>query len=183
MHNPMKKTDIEALLLRGIQGAEMTESQINAERLSEVMAMLAAKTEVRGDCLLWTGYTQPNGYGWINCGNLHIAAHRAALILGGVAIPAGMDVCHRCDVRNCVKPSHLYVGTRRQNMADCSDRKRHNKPKGEDHWRAKLSAADVASLRAQRAAGKTLTSLASSFDVHHSTVLRIARGEYRKEVA
>lgn len=157
---------------------------ILTERLSEVEARLAANSAPQANgYVLWIGYTQPNGYGYINIGDFHIAAHKAALIFSGVAVPAGMDTCHRCDVRNCVNPAHLYVGTRRQNMADCTARGRHNKPRGEAHWCAKLTAAEVGALRARRAKGETVVSLAASFGIHHATVSRIARRVWRTEVS
>lgn len=155
---------------------------------SEVLAKAAAKLRANvvrsdGGCLLWTGYTQPNGYGWVNVAGLKIAAHRLAMILAGIALPPDMDACHRCDVRNCVEPAHLYVGTRRQNMADCTARGRHNKPVGAAHWRAKLSDTEVTELRRRRALGETTTSIAEAFGINTGTVSRIARGLWRGEVA
>lgn len=135
------------------------------------------------ECWLWSGYTQPNGYGWVNVYGLRISAHRLALINSGVDVPDGMDACHRCDVRNCVNPAHLYAGTRSENMADCSARGRHNKPIGERHWRAKLTAAQVADLRRQRQAGVRVAALAAAFGINTGTVSRIARGIWRTEVA
>jgi len=158
--------------------------KLKTERLNAVRRKLKANTRPSASgCWLWSGYTQPNGYGWLNVAGLKIAAHRAALIVAGRDVPNGLDVCHRCDVRNCVNPAHLYVGTRAENMADCSERHRHNKPIGESHWRAKLSSADVKSIRARRDSGEFLRTIAVDFGVHTTTILRIARREYRMEVA
>lgn len=156
---------------------------IDESRLAVWAAKLSANT-VRSEtgCLLWTGYTQPNGYGWIN-GKPKIAAHRASLVVSGVDVPADMDVCHRCDVRNCVEPAHLYVGSRRQNMADCTARKRHNKPRGQRHWCAKLTDNQVREIRRRCGAGEMQIAVAAEFNVHHATVSRIARRVWRGEVA
>ena len=136
-----------------------------------------------GECWLWQGYRQPNGYGWLNASKFKIAAHRAALLLAGIEVPKGMDACHRCDNRACVNPSHLYVGTRRQNMADCTARNRHNKPRGAAHWRAKLTESDVRLLRQLKRQGQSLSALARRFNINSGTVSRIARGIWRGEVA
>lgn len=153
-----------------------------------VLARLAVKltdhTERRGpdECWPWTGYTQRNGYGWVNTAGVKIAAHRLALILSGVQIPRGWDACHTCDHRWCVNPAHSYPGTRRRNMADCSSRQRHNKPRGENHWRARLTAGHVREIRRRRSDGETTVSLARRFGVNSATISRIARGIWRAEV-
>ena len=157
---------------------------IDEARLAAVAAKLKANVVADASgCILWTGYTQPNGYGWINMGGFKIAAHRASLILSGASIPVGADVCHRCDVRNCVNPAHLYVGTRRQNMADCTARGRHNKPRGSSHWSAKLTDDQVREIRARYQAGEAQTRIAKDLNVNSGTISRIARGVWRGEVA
>lgn len=49
-------------------------------------------------------------------------AHRAAFLLYKGEIPNGLHVLHTCDMRECVNPDHLYVGTNRQNMDDRNKR-------------------------------------------------------------
>lgn len=130
-------------------------------------------------CVLFTGHIEANGYGktggrW---------AHRIALEQKlGRPIARGLDACHTCDIRRCINPGHLYEGTRRQNMADCSLRGRHNKPHGEDHWRAKLTAEAVAEMRRLHAAGLAMVDLARAYGVHPATVSRIVRRVWRQEV-
>ena len=47
-----------------------------------------------------------------------IMAHRMAWILTNGSIKKGMLVCHHCDVKRCVRPSHLFIGTVRDNAYD-----------------------------------------------------------------
>lgn len=161
-----------------------TKVTINAERLAQINALLRVKRAPQANgCVLWTGYIQPNGYGYINTGGLQIPAHRAALISSGVDVPIGMDVCHRCDVRACIEPTHLYVGTRKQNMADCTSRGRHNKPVGDRHWCAKLTGEQVVAARVSHINGESQSSIARRLGVHPATISRIARGVWRTEVS
>jgi hypothetical protein len=45
-------------------------------------------------------------------------AHRVAFVLAFGPVPYGLHVLHRCDVKGCINPGHLYAGTAKQNKAD-----------------------------------------------------------------
>lgn len=79
------------------------------ERLDEKYEVIT-----ESGCWIWTGAISDTGYGSINGEN----AHRAMYERYKGAIPPGMFVLHSCDVRCCVNPAHLSVGSQQDNMDD-----------------------------------------------------------------
>ena len=114
-------------------------------------------------CWIWTAAHQPTtGYGrfGITSGEVEYA-HRAAWRLLVGPIPAGLEVCHHCDVRMCVNPDHLFVGTRADNMQDASRKGRIVIPleswcSSEVHQVAKLTNEQVRAIRASNASDRSI---------------------------
>lgn len=76
-----------------------------------------------------------------------ISAHRASWILHHQTIPNGLWVLHKCDNRHCVSPTHLWLGTQKENMRDMHLKGRANTAYGENSGRAKLTELQVLELR------------------------------------
>lgn len=89
---------------------------------------LIDKANDRG-CWLWTGSLDPGGYGRYRSQR----AHRAAWTLTNGPIPDGLWVLHHCDVRRCINPDHLYLGTRADNVRDAVVRDRLYHPPTKTH--------------------------------------------------
>ena len=82
-------------------------------------------------CWLWTAAVNDAGYGIIGIGGRRDGverAHRLSWMLYHGPIPAGLVVCHRCDVPACVKPEHLFLGTLSDNHQDMRAKGRHSNP-------------------------------------------------------
>ena len=90
-------------------------------------------------CWLWTGQCSPVGYGQIKDHYKTRHAHRVSYELAYGLIPDGLFICHKCDVRCCVNPKHLYAGTAKDNRRDTIERGQHNTRSGEEHWNNKIS--------------------------------------------
>lgn len=126
------------------------------------------------DCWEWVGHMTTTGYGNFSVQRKFVSAHRAAWEFVNGPIPDGMCVCHKCDNRRCVNPSHLFLGTVRENNNDRDRKGRHAKLAGERHGCAKLTARQVAEIR-DKYPGVTQTALAKEYGVHQTLISLIVR--------
>jgi len=108
-------------------------------------------------CILWTQAPMKSGYGAFSFAGKQGYAHRAAWELANKRpIPKGMYVCHSCDVRLCVNPEHLFLGTALDNNRDAIAKGRTFHPCGESRPDAKLRAADILEIRASHLSQRKL---------------------------
>jgi hypothetical protein len=91
-----------------------------------------SKVERSNDCWLWRGTMSVYGYGFFKVRGKMWKSHRYAWVLTNGAISNGLFVCHRCDVRHCVRPDHLFLGNAFDNMSDAARKGR--MPSGERSW-------------------------------------------------
>ena len=75
-------------------------------------------------CIEHPGKPRPNGYVRITVNYKSWYAHRYMWFYHFGEIPAGFDVCHKCDNRRCHNIEHLFLGTRKDNMQDAKQKGR-----------------------------------------------------------
>jgi len=136
-----------------------------------------------GECWVWTGARFPSGYGVFSTKGRPERAHRVSWEISNGPIPKGLSVLHRCDNRACVRPSHLFIGTHTDNMADRLAKGRYKNACGSDHVNSKLTEEAVLKLRAAYAAGGcTHYDLADTYGVDRSVIGRVIRRKIWKHV-
>lgn len=139
------------------------------------------KVDKSGDCWEWTASKGDFGYGQFMLDGKSRGAHQVALEWHlGIPRPKGMDTCHHCDNRACVRPSHLYFGTRQQNIDDAWNRNR--MPIGSARPAAKITEIDVVAMRKEYAAGADIEDLHSAYGLAISTIRGIVLGYKWKHV-
>ena len=134
------------------------------------------REEPNTGCWLWVGYIDDSGYGVFRMDNKIRGAHRVSWNLWRGNIPPGLFVCHHCDVRFCVNPDHLFLGTAAENQADMKRKGR--SVFGSNSSRSKLTEADVLEIKLLLREGKLKKrEIGRLFGISTSNIWHIHRGE------
>ena len=156
-------------------------------RLSDIQLLkpllvgrFGVRVEFTDECWLWTASKNDKGYGWVSFRGAIWLAHRAAYVLKHGAIPKGKSVLHRCDTPACIRPSHLWVGTQKDNLQDCQTKGRN--VKGSRHGMSKLTEEIVADILSGSFGAITYTEIAKAIGVSRPTVSRIFLRTHWKHV-
>lgn len=151
------------------------------DRLSHLETQLLKHVAVGNDCWDWLGRRDKYGYGRFYGGNDRVAlAHRAAWEVLVGPIPAGMSVLHRCDRPPCVRPAHLFLGTRADNNADRNAKRR--QAHGVKNAHAKLTDETARAAYDAVRAGEPIGRVASRFGINGSGLYRLVTGHTWKHL-
>lgn len=125
-------------------------------------------------CWEWIGHANDRGYGYFKFNNKECRAHRFSFELFIGEIPEGLCVCHSCDNRKCVNPTHLFLGTVQDNVDDRNNKNR--QAKGEKQGLHKLTEQQVYQIREMIEQGYTQREIANVFGISHQVVSLIKSG-------
>jgi hypothetical protein len=177
-----------------------TTFDLNQVNLSEEdKARFWSKVE-KGDgdsCWLWTGgqFRKPGGgYGAFHINRIPRQAHRVSFLLHHGSVPVELRVLHRCDVRLCVRPDHLFLGTDKDNSDDKVAKGRQSRgakhslaklptaARGESNGNAKLTPDDVREIRRLHAGGMGQLKIAKLFGMSKCPISLIVSGRTWKHI-
>lgn len=114
MTSPLHDSEkVVGRMVRNNGGRFVGATPLTLERLLE-------RTELVGECLLFTGAKDQYGYGCASAiaitGNATDRAHRLAYILAKGPIPDGLEIDHLCRTPACINPLHLEAVTHAENL-------------------------------------------------------------------
>lgn len=144
-----------------------------------------SKVDVTGECWLWTRHITDAGYGQftVSKGNFRLA-HVVSYALIKGAVPAGAEVCHRCDNPPCVRPEHLFLGTHEENIRDMFEKGRQgSRHPGMERYNARLTDDDVRAIRASLPYFGRTAELARRYGVSSTTIRAVLNDRKWRHVA
>lgn len=121
----------------------------------------------KNGCWLWMRAMMRNGYGLKWHREKFDGAHRVSWLIHHGEIPSGISVLHRCDVKKCVNPEHLFLGTQKENLLDMAIKGRTT---------SRFTETEVRAMKKMRLSGKTLRAIGSVFGVRKQTIHEIVSG-------
>lgn len=121
--------------------------------------------EPNSGCWLWSGLHDKNGYGRVSPKKFRLRnTHRLMYFFTYGEFDRSLQVLHKCDNPACINPSHLFLGTNIENVADRQHKFR--TVKGKAHYKAKLNDQIIRAIRIEYAKGqKRCVDLAEEYGV------------------
>ena len=119
-------------------------------------------------CWMWVRATDKDGYGIFRLNDKQKRSHRLVYEIGHGSIPQGMRICHTCDVTGCVRPSHLFIGTDKDNKRDAM--KKGRDIHGMAHFNCKLTDKQVRQIRKDK---RSLRNIAKEYNIDYTNVSKI----------
>lgn len=142
--------------------------------ISKELILNNIKVDENG-CWIWQRPLAGYGYGGIHVNGKHCKPHRISYEVFRGKFDQKMLVCHICDVRSCVNPHHLFIGTEKDNAIDAKNKNRTTR--GEKHGCSKLKLKQVLKIINDYSSGVKVKDMAKTYSVAESTIHRILNGK------
>jgi hypothetical protein len=144
--------------------------------IEERLELLSERITESG-CQIWKYSLNKQGYGKIQINSKTHRAHRLAYETYIGEIPEGFSVCHTCDVRSCINPDHLFIGTTKDNAMDMVNKDR--QAKGKKVASSKLSEEDIIKIRSDE---RSQRKIAVDYNVSQLTISNVKTNKWWKHV-
>lgn len=138
------------------------------------------KIETFFDCWEWKACKDRWGYGATTANGVFTKSHRLAWTIVYGPIKKGMFICHKCDNPGCCNPTHLFVGTHKDNMRDMVSKKRF--AKGEKNGSSKLQGSQVKKIRRLAQDGVSNNEIALRYKISKHHVIDLVNRVYWKHI-
>lgn len=148
----------------------------------KLIARFWNKVDKSGECWIWTAARNERGYGLFHIrAGQRFYAHRFSYSLRFGTL-GDLCVLHRCDNPRCVRPDHLFLGTRGDNMRDMTAKGR--RLRGARNGASKLTEDAVAAIRARLAHAPRgeAARVAREYGVAPSVICRVRSGKIWRHV-
>lgn len=158
------------------------------------------RIDIFGPCWEWQGPLSEKGYGIVVFRRLRMRVHRlvASQYLGD--LEGGVFVCHQCDNPPCCNPSHLFIGTAKDNYWDAISKGRISESwmehvptshshslasrarQCENHKHSKLTVEIVTAIRREASRGVRQSELVERFGISQTAISRVVSGRTWKHL-
>lgn len=154
-------------------------SEETKRKISESLRKPLRHIQDENGCFIVISHkSDEEGYISLQRNGKRMSAHRVIWERKFGPIPEGLCILHKCDVRNCINPEHLFLGTKTDNNRDRDQKGR--TAQGEKIGRAKLKEQDIHQIRKLLKEGVSQRKIAKIFKVHYATISKINTGKHWK---
>jgi len=130
-------------------------------------------------CWIWQKSSNNGVYGKLRFKMKWYSAHRGAYEAFIGPIDKDKFVCHKCDIKLCCNPEHLFLGTQKDNIIDASQKRRMTI--GINNHFSIYSDNQIKEMRLLKKEGFTYKRLQRIFNCSPSYLVTIIKNKSRKE--
>lgn len=149
-------------------------------RRPDPITKIFMKTTITDDCWLYNGSTGKDGYARFRYDGKYKVVHRFIYETFYGPLKKEQLCCHKCDVRNCINPAHIFIGSSKDNLQDMV--KKGRSLTGEKNHKCRIKEDDINKIIEMRKNKETLESIGKKFEVTKHAIYSILNGRTWKHL-